>query len=311
MVIYCLLDHAERGWLMDKLYAQIDTLMRCDTGGRGFCSNSPVSPMHRLATALNAAGCVLIITGFPVKTKEGNICCETDGPLGAANIAHALCEVGKTVYVATDVPCYPQLAAACALRAPNAHVLLLNGNANNVFDLGIDTVISIERPGRSLNGCYRAASGRSIDEFVFADTDAIFRSLHDRGALTIAIGDGGNELGMGSLYDVTSRLVSHGKDIAAVQAADITLTSGVSNWWGWGIAAVISSYFGKNILPTEADERAMLRAALDAGAVDGITALSEESIDAISIDEHISRLLLVHIAVNTYLDKYTNRVIID
>lgn len=293
---------------MDRLYAKIDALMRCDVGGRGFCANSPVSPIHQLSDILSKAKNILIITGFPVKAKDGRLCCETDGPLGAANIAYALSESGKKVYVATDAPCYPQLAAVCAVRAPRASLLQLNGNADEVslLNLNIDTVISIERSGRAQDGCFHAASGRCIDEFIFADTDALFRSLHNAKAVTVAIGDGGNELGMGSLYNVTSALVAHGKDVAAVQAADITLTAGVSNWWGWGIAAVISAKLGQNLLPSEAEERTMLRAALDAGAVDGITALSEESIDSIGLDEHIARLLLLHDAVNKYLDNYTN-----
>lgn len=306
MVIYNLFDYSERGRFMDRLYAKIDALMRCDVGGRGFCANSPVSPMHQLSDVLYASKNILIITGFPVKSKDGRICCETDGPLGAANIAYALSKSGKRVYVATDAPCYPQLAAVCAVRAPKASLLQLSGNAEEISLLDIDTAISIERSGRAQDGCFHAASGRCIDEFILADTDAIFRSLHNAKAVTVAIGDGGNELGMGSLYDVTCTLVAHGKDVAAVQSADITLTAGVSNWWGWGIAAVMSAMLRENMLPSEAEERAMLRAALDAGAVDGITALSEESIDSIDIDEHIARLLLLHDAVNKYLDNYTN-----
>ena len=47
----------------------------------------------------------------------------------------------------------------------------------------------------------------------------------------------------------------------------------------------------------------MLRAILDAGAVDGITKRSEESIDNIDIDKHIALLNEVHSMVKNYLDK--------
>ena len=79
--------------------------------------------------------------------------------------------------------------------------------------------------------------------------------------------------------------------------------SGVSNWWGWGIAAIASVYLNRNVLPDEHEERAVLRAILDAGAVDGITKRSEESIDNIDIDKHIALLNEVHSMVKNYLDK--------
>ena len=47
----------------------------------------------------------------------------------------------------------------------------------------------------------------------------------------------------------------------------------------------------------------MLRAILDAGAVDGITKRSEESIDNIDIDKHIALLNEVRGMVKNHLDK--------
>lgn len=62
-------------------------------------------------------------------------------------------------------------------------------------------------------------------------------------------------------------------------------------------------YLNRNVLPDEHEERAVLRAILDAGAVDGITKRSEESIDNIDIDKHIALLNEVHSIVKNYLDK--------
>lgn len=288
---------------MNSLYTRLDALLRSDAGARGFSAYAGAADMDALVKAFAAAKCALIITGFPVEADDGHICCETDGPIGAAHIARAFCDAGKRAYIATDELCYPQLAAAVRLRAPNAELIKLNGDMEELMGLGIDTVISIERPGKALDGHCHTAKGRIIDGWLGADTDEEFESLHKHGAKTIAIGDGGNELGTGKLFNVTRRVVDHGEDIAAAQTADITLASGVSNWWGWGIAAIASVYLNRNVLPDEHEERAVLRAILDAGAVDGITKRSEESIDNIDIDKHIALLNEVNSMVKNYLDK--------
>ncbi len=288
---------------MNDLYTRLDALLRSDEGARGFSANAGAADVEALAQAFAAARCVLIITGFPVEASDGHICCETDGPIGAAHIARAFCDAGKRVYIATDELCYPQLAAAVSMRARDAELIKLSGDMDELAKLDIDTVISIERPGKAADGHCHTAKGRIIDGWLNADTDEEFELLHKHGARTIAIGDGGNELGTGKLFNVTRRVVDHGEDIAAAQTADITLAAGVSNWWGWGIAAIASLYLNKNVLPDEREERAMLRAILDAGAVDGITKRSEESIDNIAIDKHIALLNEVRRMVKNHLDK--------
>lgn len=103
---------------MNSLYTRLDALLRSDAGARGFSANAGAADMDALVKAFAAAKCALIITGFPVEADDGHICCETDGPIGAAHIARAFCDAGKRAYIATDELCYPQLAAAVRLRAP-------------------------------------------------------------------------------------------------------------------------------------------------------------------------------------------------
>ena len=148
---------------MNSLYTRLDALLRSDAGARGFSANAGAADMDALVKAFAAAKCALIITGFPVEASDGHICCETDGPIGAAHIARAFCDAGKRAYIATDELCYPQLAAAVRLRAPNAELIKLNGDMEELMGLGIDTVISIERPGKALDGHCHTAKGRIID----------------------------------------------------------------------------------------------------------------------------------------------------
>ncbi|MFR8330018.1 MAG: glutamate cyclase domain-containing protein [Clostridium fessum] len=66
------------------------------------------------------------------------------------------------------------------------------------------------------------------------------------------MGDGGNEMGMGTFRREILAGVPHGELICTAEAADLTLASGVSNWWGWGIASLLSLELGRNLLPLTA-----------------------------------------------------------
>jgi D-glutamate cyclase len=55
---------------------------------------------------------------------------------------------------------------------------------------------------------------------------------------TIGIGDGGNEIGMGSLpKEIIESQIPNGQLIAATTAVDSLIVAGVSNWGGYGLLA--------------------------------------------------------------------------
>lgn len=92
--------------------------------------------------------------------------------------------------------------------------------------------------------------GETIDDMI-TDSALFLSEARAFGAETISIGDGGNEMGMGTYRHEIEAHVPCGKLICASEAADITLASGVSNWWSWGIAALLSLQAGLYLLPTE------------------------------------------------------------
>ena len=57
--------------------------------------------------------------------------------------------------------------------------------------------------------------------------------------MTIGIGDGGNEIGMGKVLDKVILHVKHGKDIGTTVTCDYLITTGVSNWGGCALAKAI------------------------------------------------------------------------
>ena len=57
--------------------------------------------------------------------------------------------------------------------------------------------------------------------------------------MTIGIGDGGNEIGMGKVLEKVAANVQYGSEIACTVASDYLVTAGVSNWGGFALAKAI------------------------------------------------------------------------
>ena len=111
--------------------------------------------------------------------------------------------------------------------------------------------------------------------------------------ITIGVGDGGNEIGMGS---VRARLAREGAliaRIASVVAVDELVVAGVSNWGAYGIVAQLGRLTGQRLLHAPADERTMIDACVAAGAVDGLTRRPEPTVDALDADTHAAVVALL------------------
>ncbi len=279
-------------WSME-FETELQSAMRNDTG-RGLLEAVPMISLEEVAEEFMRAKRAMILTGFPVRCPDG--CCgESDGPPGAANLAAALVACGCEVWVVTDRPSFPLLTAAIALRAPSVQVLCVEKRqsaalaAEWIDRLQPTHVISLERPGMSEDGHYYNMRGAIIDDMV-TDTEPFFQEARRCGARTIAIGDGGNELGMGTYRRQIVRHVSEGALICANQRADWTLVSGISNWWGWGLAAMLSVKKGSLLLPTPEEETRLLQVIVEEGAVDGCTGRGELSVDAVGLAEYLQVL---------------------
>ena len=279
-------------WSME-FEAELQSAMRNNTG-RGLLEAVPMISLEEVAEEFMGAKRAMILTGFPVRCSDG--CCgESDGPPGTANLAAALVACGCEVWVVTDRPSFPLLTAAIALRAPSVQVLCVEKRqsaalaAEWIDRLRPTHVISLERPGMSEDGHYYNMRGAIIDDMV-TDTEPFFQEARRCGARTIAIGDGGNELGMGTYRRQIVRHVSEGALICAHQRADWTLVSGISNWWGWGLAALLSVKKGSLLLPTPEEETRLLQVIVRAGAVDGCTGRGELSVDAVGLEAYLQVL---------------------
>jgi hypothetical protein len=227
----------------------------CREVGRGAAPLMAATRGH-LANAARAIAAVArpaigIITGFFVPTLEPPMA-ETDGPPGAAHMAAAFAACGWPVRLATDQPCASAVRAALDGAGLRHHPLIAldvaeigEGQVASVAaltkawqDAGITHAVVIERCGRARDG--RNYTMRGIDVSL---TTAPLDDLFTAGPwVRIAIGDGGNEIGMGSLpFELIAASVPSGAKIACVTPADHLVVCGVSNWGAWGLLAALSA----------------------------------------------------------------------
>ena len=92
-------------------------------------------------------------------------------------------------------------------------------------------LVAVERPGRALDGGYYNARARSVAA-LNAPLDALFLRRRS-GTVTIGVGDGGNEIGMGRVRARVVRDVPNGAKIASVVRTDHLMVAGISNWGAW------------------------------------------------------------------------------
>jgi D-glutamate cyclase-like, C-terminal len=117
--------------------------------------------------------------------------------------------------------------------------------------------------------------------------------------VTIGVGDGGNEIGMGNVRARLSRLGPLMARSAAVVGADHLVVAGVSNWGAYGITAELGRLAGRALLHTPETERRLIEACVKAGAVDGITRRPEATVDSLDLDTHTAFLRLLGVAAES------------
>lgn len=214
-------------------------------------------------------GVVFIYTGFYVAGYA-----ETDGPLGAFFLAKAFEKLGYTPIIITD--------SFCEGYFPNIQTLYIpfQGLHVNEYETLLQTHkpiahLSIERCGQNAEGEYLNARGISVKEFT-APVDELFK-LGSKTAPSFGIGDGGNEVGMGSFAEVL-------KDKAffydyCVIPCDYPMIASVSNWGGYGFIAELERVLHVNLLPSFEEVEQYLAFIVEKGSVDGIKRESVMSVD--------------------------------
>ena len=290
----------------------IDHLLALDPAGRGIARFFRPGGALAAARALTEARSVLIVTGFIVADGMP----ETDGPPGAAVLGRALRRLGARVRYTSDAAALPPLEAALRALGEPTDVFGYPDGADAAAEVLARErpthLIAIERPGRCRSGDYLNMRGISVAEwnrpldemFLLARrqgtrSQAAPRTGHPRtkpgwrAPLTIAVGDGGNEIGMGSVGTLLAREGRLVARTASVVPVDHLVVAGVSNWGAYGIVAQLGRLTGQPLLHTPAEERRLIDACVSAGAVDGITRRKESTVDTLSADTHAALVALL------------------
>jgi hypothetical protein len=311
---------------------QIEQVLRHDPGGRGIASSPSIGPQYRSAGVEQAAASLIrqgrrvaIVTGFCVCAGQRRLP-ENDGPPGALYLARALNLLGIEARLVSDSVTAPLLAAAAAWYSlPRSIVVEVDAaDETPLAAWGPTHLVAIERVGPSHTETSLAAQRRAgpppLAEFRQEVPQAEQNRCHDmHGAIvdhcnpplyqwfetaasaqppvvTIAVGDGGNEIGMGSIPWEGVRAAVRapwGGRIACRVAADHLIVAGVSNWGGYALALVACALRGRLSAAGAwncSHERAVLYQLAAAGAVDGVTQRAEPTVDGLATDIYLAAL---------------------
>lgn len=253
-------------------------IVASDLGGRKVPALShPSGWEEALALCLAAEG-VTIVTGFFIASAGAP---ETDGPAGSVALGRAMELLGRRVQLVTDSRSSLVLSA-CSAALGGPPVAVMDGPHPAALE-GADLLIFLERPGCAGDGRYYNMRGNDISASVVPLDDLAVRAL-EHGLPVIGIGDGGNEAGMGALYEPLKRLLPEYARCLSRVPATVCLPVDVSNWGGYALAALLSAASGRWVGLSPGEEERALRAAVGAGAVDGTTGYRTLSVDGFSLE---------------------------
>lgn len=281
---------------------QIERLIQVDVGRNiSALFDAASGGLWGAASALASRRAIKIglITGFYVPLGSPPAA-ETDGPVGAALLAKGLEEVGIPCRLATDQPCRDACAAALAGAGASTVPIDAVAAGGSLADLvgtwrqaDITHAISIERCGRSADGAPRNMRGLDISSYTAPLDDLFIAGQWE----TIAVGDGGNEIGMGSIpRSLIAQNVDHGETIACVTPAQHLIVAGVSNWGAYALIGALATlrrdWYPKLLsCLDETLDRAILEATVNYGpAVDGVSRLRALTVDNLDLAIHHGKL---------------------
>jgi hypothetical protein len=273
----------------------VDQILALDPGHRDIAAFSTRGAAVKAARALRGAQRVLIVTGFTVEPDMP----ETDGPPGAAVLGRALRRLGARVRYVTDAANVPLVEAALKTLDEPSELVVFPGGADGARRLLASEkpthLVAIERPGRNRTGDYLNMRGVSVAAWN-PPIDELFVHRGKPRPVTVGIGDGGNEIGMGSARAKIAKLDALRARIAAVIRVDHLVVAGVSNWGGYGVVAALGRLTGQDLLHTPELERRLIAACVAAGACDGVTRRHEATVDSLGADTHAAVVDLLRLA---------------
>ncbi|GAB7542763.1 glutamate cyclase domain-containing protein [Cupriavidus sp. PET2-C1] len=321
---------------------RLDKLVSLDIGGRGvehlhaaarsLIGKPLVGAAADALAAVPKGSTVLVTTGSVSRAWISPSVGENDGPAGAAAIVRALslakqalCVVLAEATLLDSLGAVLTSAGLTVLPIEQARIASKDGSlavvslqafpveddeakvaATQVLDeLKPVLFFSTERVGRNEQGIYH--SMRGIDYGMKrARIDFVFDEAIKRGIPTVAVGDGGNEIGMGLIAEAVRKHVKFGDKcacecgagIGAVTGADVLVTAACSNWGCYAIAAALAMRQGDaRLLHTPELEAELLRRGVDVGLINSVVGIIDPNVDGIPVSSHLAMVEMLRAIV--------------
>jgi D-glutamate cyclase len=296
-------------------YGKIDRLLDAARSESGFKSQTLVAA-QALRRAVTPGDAVFIVTGAgtPPFIPKG----ENDGPIGAAALARAvllglgavpvyLCEQHHLDPIvasseAAGVPIRPDgteprsARGAFAECAPTAEADVPGWAAAMFGRYSPAAVIFIERLGPNRRGVIHGSTGIS-GWSPMVDLTPILSEATSRGIVSIGIGDAGNEIGFGRIFDAVREIQESGAvcqcscqdGMATVTCTDILVVASVSNWGAYAIEASLAHLIGREELPqTEHMARRVIDACFAGGGYEAVFCTQRDLVDGIAAETSVA-----------------------
>ena len=279
-----------------NLGQSLDDLANLDPRGYGVCkilysassklTDKPLC-MHaaqKLVETVKPGDFVYILTGF-VLPPWGKA--ETDGAVSSLLLCRALVKA----FGARPVLVCPEECRQAVYALAEAIGLSVSEDLEHICHIGLaiftkdadkapiqadaliakacpTAVVSIECPGCNAQGIYHNATGIDVTALE-AKQDVLFEKLQQKGILNIAIGDLGNEIGLGSIKNTLDTYIPGGETIGVHTKTDNLITATTSDWGCYAMIAALAFLLeDSSIMHSKDLELEVLKAGSSNGLVD-------------------------------------------
>ncbi len=329
---------------LDQIAETLDQLISLDIPARGIIGKLYGAAREKAGRPLTLAAAdhlcrrvrpgdtVVIATGWVDQPVVAPDCGESDGPPGAVALARALRLALKAAPVIVTDACLVEgvrlvaraagfqcvapgaighsvardkLLTLAVLPFPTAPAAAETAAEELLATLKPAACIAIERGGMNTAGVIHNMGGEDTGASQ-AKLDYLFRAAARRQIATVAIGDGGNEIGMANIAAAVRAQVPHGAKcqcpcgagLAPATPVDVLITAAISNWGAYALADLIGLQAGVPAAICEAaGEKRVLEATAAAGFHDPIAGGVFPGADGCGLDATLAMVALLREAV--------------
>ncbi|MFX8860132.1 glutamate cyclase domain-containing protein [Acinetobacter baumannii] len=318
---------------IEQYEQRLDQLITLDIGGRGveklyeeargIIGKPLVGAAAECLLSVPEKSTVIVTTGSVSRAWLSPKIGENDGPAGLAAVVRALvlaknvtCVVLieetlqrtiETILQTAGLTVLPyekareatedgSLATVCVMPFPVTDEEAIEYSPKLLDQLKPSLLFSTERVGRNINNIYYSMRGKNYG-MQRARIDYIFDEAFKRRIPTVAVGDGGNEIGMGLVSDSVKKYVKFGNDdscecgagIGAVTKTDVLVTAACSNWGCYAIVAAMALRTqNKALLHTPEMEESLLKMGVNIGLINSVEGFIDANVDGIKFSTHLA-----------------------